>query len=370
MRLSDSSALANAAAPLDSVPVALPTIAYSGFLGGPKSMGRVGEYLVRHLLAQGRYQVRFLPWPGDFMADYWGDEISNLIIDGKEAPMLGIDQSISFCSVRDARQEKFARRTTVWLYYELSSVPEEVVAEINSNDHVYVTSSFVHKTFSDHGVTVPMSVLGHGYDPSLYQYVPRSRGREFVFLCVAEHTSRKNLPFLVRCFEKAFQHAHDVRLVLKLGFHGEGDLRRHVSQPEKVTLLTKLFADEAKLAALYRQVHCFVLPTRGEGFGMPILEAMATGLPVITTDYGGQLDFCSAQNSFLIQNRGLVDSDPNCFPNIQSQWADPDPDHLIALMRQVYDDYEHALAVGQRGYHTVRDQWTWERQLNALTVLD
>ena len=61
MNLSNPSVLANATAPLDSVPVGLPTIAYSGFLGGPKSMGRVGEYLVRHLLAQGHYQVRFLP---------------------------------------------------------------------------------------------------------------------------------------------------------------------------------------------------------------------------------------------------------------------------------------------------------------------
>jgi len=324
-------------------------------------MGKVGYHLVSYLLRRSHYKVYFYPWDNDYMAGYWPDEINELVI--SEPTGLDIDQSICFCSVLDARQDHFAHLTTPWIFYELSTQPSELVEDINGNDAVYVTSSFVKQTFLDQGVVVPVTVMGHGFDPDHYRFFERQKDGEFVFLCVAEHTPRKNLPMLVRCFERTFENQPGVRLLLKLGLLGEGELQREIRQPDKVTLLTDLIEDDAGLAELYGSAHCLVLPTRGEGFGMPVLEAMATGLPVIVTKYGGQLDFCNESNSFLIRNKGLVDSDPTCFPNIQSQWADPDEEHLSCLMQNVYENYERALEVGRRGYQTALADWTWEKQL-------
>jgi glycosyltransferase involved in cell wall biosynthesis len=338
----------------------LKTICYSGFLGGPRSMGRVGYYLVSHLLTRSHYRVYFYPWHNDYMAGHWGRDISKLVIEDPSG--LDIDQSISFCSVLET-QEHFARWTTAWLFYELSTLPRQLARNINRNDEVYVMSEFVRRTFLEHSVVRPMTVLGVGFDPRYYRFFDRARDGHFIFLCVAEHTPRKNLPTLVRCFEQAFQNDHDVRLVLKLGLHGEGDIRRYITQADKVTLFTEEVADDAGLAGLYQSAHCFVLPTRGEAFGMPILEAMATGLPVIVTNYSGHLDFCTEANSFLIRNKSLVDSDPTCFPYVQGKWGDPDEDHLIYLMRYVYENYERALDVGREGYGTVSANWTWEKQL-------
>jgi glycosyltransferase involved in cell wall biosynthesis len=324
-------------------------------------MGRVGDNLVSYLLSHGQYKVYFFPSDSDYMAGRWRKEIKNIII--RKPEDLEIDQSIDFCSVLNARRPKFSRLRTTWFYYELSSVPRKVVEDINSNDQIYVTSSFVARIFSDHGVVAPTTVLGHGFDPKRYRYAARSRDREFIFLCVAEHSPRKNLPFLVECFERAFQDTKDVRLVLKLGLLGEGDIRRYISQPDKVSIYGRRSLSEAKLAGLYESAHCFVLPTRAEGFGLPILEAMATGLPVIVTNYSGHLDFCTTENSFLIHNKGLVDSDPECFPNFRSQWGDPDPEHLVSLLRYVYRNYDRALAVGQRGCKAAHEGWTWKTQL-------
>ena len=60
--------------------------------------------------------------------------------------------------------------------------------------------------------------------------------------------------------------------VSRLGLDGRVEFLGHVEKPE--------------LAALYRGAECFVLPSRYEGFGLPVLEAMASGTPVVTTTAG------------------------------------------------------------------------------------
>ncbi len=339
------------------------SVCYQGMLGGPRSMGKVGAALVDHLVRKG-YRTYFWPWDNDYMRGYWPEEVDRLVIESPEG--LEVDQSLTFGSVLSARQRHWARQTVVWLYHELNRVPPNLVEEINSNDHVYATSSFVRQVFLAHGVRVPVSVLAHGIYPQDYPFVARRREGEFVFLCVAEATSRKNLPMLVDCFEKAFAGRKDVRLILKVGIHSADTLQEQIGRSDRVTLDTRLLPAERDLAELYGRAHAFVLPTRGEGFGMPVLEALATGLPVIVTGYSGPLDFCTAENSYLLGIRGLVDSDPGCFPHLPGQWADPDPDHLIHLMRHVYENYDEALHKGAVASRMVHTAWTWEQQLSRI----
>jgi glycosyltransferase involved in cell wall biosynthesis len=120
------------------------------------------------------------------------------------------------------------------------------------------------------------------------------------------------------------------------------------------------------MAQLYQAAHCFVLPTRGEGFGLPFLEAMATGLPVIATDFGGHQDFCTPETTYLIRNKRLVDADTRCFPHIASQWADPDDEHLVTLMRQVVADYDTATTKARLASEQAHACWTWNAQLSQV----
>ena len=59
----------------------------------------------------------------------------------------------------------------------------------------------------------------------------------------------------------------------------------------------------AEIEALYATAHCLAYPSRAEGFGLPIAEAMARGIPVIATAYGGHMDFCSEATAWLIDYR-------------------------------------------------------------------
>ncbi len=333
-------------------------------IDGAWSLGRVGRQMLVHLMNRPDYKTYFYPFEDFYTPELWSRAIKRLVT---LTPWeLELQRSVTFCSVLFARQKRYADQVAAYFYYEFNSVPRKIVAEINSNDLVYVTSNYVRDVFQNSGVTSPIRTVGHGFDPAYYKYEPRQRNGDFLFLCVGENTTRKNLPMLIRAFEKAFKGVPGVRLLLKLGYHGVKDLQTHITQPSKIQLLTRRLADESKLAQLYHRAHCFVLPTRGEGFGMPMLEAMATGLPVITTNHGGHLDFCAPENSCLINCKGMVECDSTVFPYIKSTWAEPDEEHLTHLLQETYKNYDQALARAAKAFELVQHDWTWDAQLRRM----
>lgn len=330
-------------------------------LDGPRSMGRVGKYFLDHLINSDRIEAGFISVGGDYMRGQWPERFARL---ADRVPANGFDQLVTFCSIRDKQLGGASRLISPWMFYEMASIPKPLVEQLNGHDLIYACSSFVRDVMNWSGVKTPVGVLGHGYDDSVYSLVERQVPDVVRFLCIAEVNARKNLPFLIRCFEKAFADRSDVELVIKVGFEG-GELLKTLITGPNITIVNQELVTEQDLCELYRSCHCFVLPTRGEGFGMPILEAMATGMPVIVTDYSGHLDFCNENNSYLIEIKGLVPCDTACFPNVESEWANPSEEHLIHLLREVADDYEKALRVGAAAHASVRDEWTWHRQLSA-----
>jgi hypothetical protein len=108
---------------------------------------------------------------------------------------------------------------------------------------------------------------------------------------------------------------------------------------------------DAEIAALYRACDVLVHPYRGEGFGMPIAEAMASGLPVIVTGDGAALDFCDASNAYLIPSDRIPLVTPDLPPPASpGYWlAAPDPTALGQLMRRAIEEPEVGREMGSRG---------------------
>jgi len=121
-----------------------------------------------------------------------------------------------------------------------------------------------------------------------------------------------------------------------------------------------------QLGALYRSVDCFVLPSRGEGWGLPILEAMACGLPVIATDWSGQTDFINDEIAYPLAIEGLIPAKARCPYYKGFKWAEPSYENLRALMRRVYENREEARVKGELASAEVLGKWTWRHSAEKI----
>ena len=110
-----------------------------------------------------------------------------------------------------------------------------------------------------------------------------ARPREKIVLNVGAIQKRKNIPRLVRAFE---QTPPGWRLVLvgSAGFGAEEILRAVEASPRRGDIEVRGYVPDSQLDELYSRASIFAFPSLDEGFGMPVLEAMASGLPVVTSD--------------------------------------------------------------------------------------
>lgn len=163
-------------------------------------------------------------------------------------------------------------------------------------------------------------------------------GRYVLFVGTLE--PRKNLPGLVRAFGHlmAEHRYHDVRLVLA-GPDGWGEEIEGLLAPLGDTVQKLGFVPEADLRALYAGAEVFCYPSLLEGFGLPVLEAMVQGTPVVTS--------AGTATEELVRQGGGIAVSPRDYRAIAEALA------------EVLDDSEHARAMGATGAAVAAD-YTWQ----------
>lgn len=146
--------------------------------------------------------------------------------------------------------------------------------------------------------------------------------KKFVFLSVFGWSLRKGTDVLLKSYLQQFTGDDDVSLVIASRKDGStsvdkineirDDLRAAIKNwcpnpgnPPHIIHIGDAMAEET-LPILYNMADCFVLPSRGEGFGLPYCEAGACEVPVIATRCGGQLDFLTDENSYLVDIEGYA----------------------------------------------------------------
>src|SRR3954454_7491637 len=231
-------------------------------------------------------------------------------------------------------------------------------------DEVWVPSEFVRSMYIDSGLdaervhVVPNAVdldLLRPDGPRLEQ-LPGGDGVRLLF--VGGFIYRKGADVLLDAYARAFADRDDVTLVIK-DFGGDSvyrgadrsALQQWVAEDRlpRIELIDRALSDD-EMAALYRACDVLVHPYRGEGFGMPVREAMAAGLPVIVTAGGPTDEFCPDEACWRIPStrKALSPGSLGDLEPVGEAWMlEPDAGALEDLMQEAVRDSDGRRARGE-----------------------
>ena len=289
-----------------------------------------------------------------------GDDVADAAV---SLICLNADQLITF--IREEGPVIPAERFRIGLWaWETDAVPDRWKDAYQHVDEIWTYSRYTADILAAVSpvpvVAMPLPVAPP--DPA-GEPAPDGLPDGFLFLLTLDLFStieRKNPLGVIEAFKGAFAPGEGPRLVIKTINADKRprqlDALRHAIGDRDDIVVFDAALSPAEQAALLARADCFVSLHRAEGWGLGLAESMALGKPCVATRYSGNLDFMTEENSYLVRcSVTTVGAETEIYP-ADGHWAEPDLEHAAEQMRRVYDDPEHAAAVGARGQADVLDE--------------
>jgi glycosyltransferase involved in cell wall biosynthesis len=275
---------------------------------------------------------------------------------------LNADNMLAFAAARGPRY--FRNRYTIgYWFWELSKWRDDWLSAFNHVDEVWVATEFTRACLAEVSpvpvVRMPLPVVLPSPPPlgRAHFGLPETGAVFLLTFDVSSQTERKNPLAVIRAFRRAALPRGAATLVLKYtnAEYDRDAVRRFHEEAEglDVTMIDGYLGRD-ELTALMNVADCYVSLHRAEGFGLTMAEAMLLGKPVIATNYSGNVDFMTGDNSYLVDYR-TVPVTRDYGPYLRGfVWAEPDIVQAAQAIRDVALERGEAIEKGRRAQHDMR----------------
>ena len=244
----------------------------------------------------------------------------------------------------------------------------QIVNRINNYfDVLLVPSHYVKNICRKNGVSIPIRICPWAADQK--EFNPKTKPKvvvsekDFLFIYLGGIFYRKGTDILLKAFRKEFSSKESVALLIKgCGYENalpwaERVIKKAGLKKQDNPKVIFVYNNAPSVAGYFTAADAGVFPHRGEGFGLPILECIASGRQAIVSKGTGPMDYCNTHNSKFIRVKKVISK-------MQSN-IEPCVDDLRRQMRQTFQKGRLNKNKALRISSSVK-RFTWDRTLSAL----
>ena len=247
-----------------------------------------------------------------------------------------------------------------------SHVQQAVVNTLQSRENYLMT------TEEQKGIFDKIKIVPHGVDLNLFK--PENKPEKFTFICNKGFRNlydRGGIQYAVKAFCSEFK-LGEAKLLVKLNpaYATNSQALQYMIQQLNLgdTIKDVQFSMEQvpmeMMGKIYNSGHVFLSPTGAEAFNLPCAESLACGLAVITSNFGGQIDYVDSSCGILIGGELREVKNEIFYEGVR--WLRPDMNELRKAMRYAYEHPKEMEEKGKKGIEKMKE-WTWENSAKLAT---
>lgn len=260
-------------------------------------------------------------------------------------------------------------------FFELDRFNEIEKLHLSSLDTILSASKWAASIIKDQiGVESPVTPLG--VDIDVFKPSPVPKLGNTIFLCAGKWEKRKHST-IFEAFNLAFRHDDKVRLWMFC----DNPVKQDENQKWETLFKSSPLADKimfinrkethGEVYDIMRNAHFGLFPARGEGWNLEALEMLAIGRKIIATNYSAHTEFCTNENSILLDGDGLEPAYDGIWFHGQGNWLKLGPEFINKFslsMRSLYEQHQKGEDIFNHEGVKTANQFTWNN--TALKIID
>jgi len=258
-------------------------------------------------------------------------------------------------------------------FFEIDKLHDYEIHQLNQCRGIFASSKWAKDILLNNGVKSQIYIAPLAVDTQIFSIPPKIRVSDtYKFLHIGKWELRKSHDFLLQAFDAAFSDADNVELILVPSnpFLNKEETDRWLSLVSSCKLKNKIkilprLNTQHDLASLIFDCDCGIYLSRAEGWNNEILETMALNRPIIATNYSAHTEYCTKDNSFLVDIDELELANDGKWFNGFGKWAKLGNDQFIQTVEYMRHVYSNNINTNPNGLETCK-KFTWDNTANII----
>lgn len=306
--------------------------------------------------------------------------------------MIYNDMAVVTRFLEEIRKAATPRPFKVWIYCDqvYDCQHQGMIDILNRDaDRVFTFTSYWKKQLKEQGITRPISILGHGFDPKVFFTLPRDMARKslklpedaFVIMSLNRNQPRKRYDIMIMAFvELLVKYPNKAIILLCICDKGEKggwwlfeifvrELKKKGVPIEQfgnrlmISSQDMVFKDE-DINVLYNVADIGISTAEGEGWGLCTFEQMGVGIPQVVPDVGGYKEYCSKDNTMIVNPKYRYYL-PSVYSVVGGEAQACDPHDVCLAIEEYLNDTDKRNLHGQKAKEKIL-QYTWPKVTKEL----